>query len=71
MPKTSQITRVGRRKIELSNLEKVLYPSDHILKAELIEYYLKVAPTVLAHVKGRPLSVVRYPDGIDAECWRE
>lgn len=67
MPKTSQITRVGKRKIELSNLEKVLYPGDHILKAELIEYYLKIAPTVLAHLKGRPLSLVRYPDGIDGE----
>jgi len=67
MPRTSQIARVGKRKIELSNLEKVLYPDDHILKAELIEYYLKVAPTVLAHVKGRPLSLVRYPDGIDGE----
>ena len=67
MPRTSQITRVNKRKIELSNLEKVLYPADHILKAELIEYYLKVAPTILAHVKGRPLSLVRYPDGIEGE----
>ncbi len=67
MPRTSQITRVGKRKIELSNLEKVFYPDDHILKAELIEYYLKVAPTILAHAKGRPLSLVRYPDGIDGE----
>ncbi len=67
MPRTSQITRVGKRKIELSNLEKVFYPDDQILKAELIEYYLKVAPTILAHVKGRPLSLVRYPDGIDGE----
>ena len=67
MPKTSQIAQVGKRKIELSNLEKVLYPNDHILKAELIEYYLKVAPTVLAHLKGRPLSLVRYPDGIVGE----
>jgi DNA ligase D-like protein (predicted ligase)/DNA ligase D-like protein (predicted polymerase)/DNA ligase D-like protein (predicted 3'-phosphoesterase) len=67
MPRTSQITQVGKRKIELSNLEKVLYPNDHILKAELIEYYLKVAPTVLSHLKGRPLSLVRYPDGIEGE----
>ena len=67
MPKTSQIARVGKRKIELSNLEKVLYPDGNILKAELIEYYLKLAPTVLAHLKGRPLSLVRYPDGIDGE----
>src|ERR1700693_3472291 len=69
MPRTSQITRVNKRKIELSNLEKVLYPADHILTAELIEYYLKAAPTILAHVKGRPLSLVRYPDGIGGESF--
>ncbi len=67
MARTSQIAQVGKRKIELSNLTKVLYPDDHILKAELIEYYLKVAPTILAHVKGRPLSLVRFPDGIAGE----
>ncbi len=67
--RTSQITQVGKRKIELSNLKKVLYPDDHIVKAELIEYYLKIAPTILAHVKGRPLSLVRYPDGIGGESF--
>lgn len=64
MQKTFQIARVGKREVELSNLKKVLYPGDHILKAELIEYYLKIAPTILAHATGRPLSLVRYPDGI-------
>ncbi|HYQ48357.1 MAG TPA: hypothetical protein VEP69_04760, partial [Thermodesulfovibrionales bacterium] len=67
MPRTSRTVRVGRRKIELSNLGKVLYHDDQILKAELIGYYLKAAPTILAHLKGRPLSLVRYPDGIDGE----
>ena len=67
MARSSQIAQVGKRKIELSNLTKVLYPEDHILKAELIEYYLKVAPTILAHLKGRPLSLVRFPDGINGE----
>ncbi|MHB8881084.1 MAG: non-homologous end-joining DNA ligase [Thermodesulfovibrionales bacterium] len=67
MARTSQRVRVNGRTIELSNLEKVLYPSGNILKAELIEYYLKVAPTVLSHVKGRPLSLVRYPEGIEGE----
>ena len=67
MARTSQIAQVGKRKIELSNLKKVLYPDDHILKAELIEYYLTMAPTLLAHVKGRPLSLVRFPDGITGE----
>ena len=67
MPRTIQTAQVGKRKIELSNLEKVLYPDDRILKAEMIQYYLQVAPTILAHLKGRPLSLVRYPDGIDGE----
>jgi DNA ligase D-like protein (predicted ligase)/DNA ligase D-like protein (predicted polymerase)/DNA ligase D-like protein (predicted 3'-phosphoesterase) len=67
--RTAQITQVGKRKIELSNLDKVLYPEDHILKAQLIEYYFKMAPSVLAHVKGRPLSLVRYPDGIGGESF--
>ena len=68
-PRTSQIAQVGKRQIELSNLNKVLYPEDHIIKAQLIEYYLKIAPTILAHVKGRPLSLVRYPDGIHGESF--
>ena len=67
--RTSQITQVGKRKIELSNLSKVLYPDDHITKAQLIEYYFKIAPTILAHLKGRPLSLVRYPDGIGGESF--
>lgn len=69
MPKDSQITKVGKRKIELSNLKKVLFPDDHIIKAEVIEYYLKIAPTILNHIKGRPLSLVRFPDGIYGEMF--
>ena len=69
MPRTSQMAQVGKRKIELTNLEKVLWPEDGILKAELVQYYLGIAPTILAHIKGRPLSFVRYPDGIHGESF--
>lgn len=64
MGRTSQLVEVGKRKLELSNLEKVLYPEDHVLKAEVIQYYLKIAPTILNHIRERPLSLIRYPDGI-------
>src|ERR1051326_1229802 len=67
--RTSQITQVGKRTIELSNLSKVLYPDEQITKAQLIDYYFKIAPTILAHLKGRPLSLVRYPDGIQGESF--
>jgi bifunctional non-homologous end joining protein LigD len=67
--RSAQIAQVGKRKIELSNLQKVLYPDDQISKAEVIQYYFRIAPTILAHLKGRPLSVVRYPDGISGESF--
>ncbi|MDQ3021175.1 MAG: non-homologous end-joining DNA ligase [Bacteroidota bacterium] len=67
MAKDSQIVNVGKRKLELSNLKKILFPDDDIVKAQVIEYYLKIAPTILNHIKGRPLSLVRFPDGIYGE----
>ncbi len=67
--KKSQWVTIGKRKIELSNLDKVLFPEDGILKAEIIEYYLKIAPTLLNHVKGRALTLIRFPDGIHGEMF--
>jgi bifunctional non-homologous end joining protein LigD len=64
-----QWTQVGKRKLELSNLDKVLFPDDHIVKAEVIAYYLKIAPTLLNHVKGRALTLIRFPDGIYGESF--
>ncbi|MFV1981584.1 MAG: DNA polymerase domain-containing protein, partial [Rhodothermia bacterium] len=69
MSRTSQLTQVGKRKLELSNLSKVLFPEDGIVKAQVVEYYLKIAPTILRHIKGRALSLVRYPDGIHGETF--
>ncbi|MGK7396347.1 MAG: non-homologous end-joining DNA ligase [Candidatus Cyclobacteriaceae bacterium M3_2C_046] len=67
MAKNSQFVEVGGRKIELSNLTKVLFPQKKIVKAEVIQYYLSVAPTILTHLKGRALSLIRYPEGIEGE----
>src|SRR5437868_14039879 len=61
----AQLVQVGKRQFEVSNLTKLLFPEDQISKAQLLEYYLKLAPSILAHLKGRPLSVVRFPEGID------
>jgi len=69
MAKKSQWALIGKRKVELSNLDKVLFPEDGIVKAEVIEYYLKIAPTLLNHVKGRALTLIRFPDGIHGESF--
>ncbi len=65
MAKTFQMTSVGRRKLKLSNLSKVLYPGIQLLKAEVIQYYLNIAPIILNHIKRRPMSTIRFPDGIN------
>lgn len=67
--RSSQVVQIGRRQVEISNLTKVLYPEDHITKAHVLEYYLKTASTVLAQLKGRPLSMLRFPEGITGESF--
>lgn len=67
--KQSQWVQIGKRQVELSNLDKVLFPEDGVLKAEIIEYYLRLAPTLLNHVKGRALTLIRFPDGIHGEMF--
>jgi bifunctional non-homologous end joining protein LigD len=67
--KATQWVTVGKRQVELSNLEKVLFPDDGIVKAEVIEYYLKIAPTLLTYVKGRAMTLIRFPDGIYGESF--
>jgi DNA ligase D-like protein (predicted ligase)/DNA ligase D-like protein (predicted polymerase)/DNA ligase D-like protein (predicted 3'-phosphoesterase) len=67
--KKSQWASVGKREVELTNLDKVLFPEDGVVKAQVIEYYLKIAPTLLNHVKGRALTLIRFPDGITGESF--
>lgn len=67
--KNTQWAQVGKREIELSNLDKVLFPEDGVIKAQVISYYLHIAPTLLKYVKGRALTLIRYPDGINGESF--
>ena len=60
---------VGGRELTLTNLDKVLYPpvDDHpgVTKAQIIDYYARIAPTILPHLAGRCLTFLRFPDGAD------
>ncbi len=59
------LVKVGRREIELSNPDKVMYPDPGLTKADVAAYYERIADTMLPHVRDRPVSMRRYPDGID------
>ncbi len=62
---------VENRKLVVSNLDKVLYPKDGFTKGELINYYIRIAPVLLPHLKDRPLTMKRYPDGVEGEFFYE
>ena len=57
---------VDGRQLTLSNLDKVLYPAAGFTKAQVIDYYLNVAPMLLPHIASRPVTIKRYPEGVDA-----
>src|ERR1700732_1992744 len=62
---------VEDRKIQVSNLDKVLYPKVGFTKGQVIDYYIRVAPVLLAHLKDPPLTMKRYPNGVGAEFFYE
>ncbi|HEY1238489.1 MAG TPA: non-homologous end-joining DNA ligase [Solirubrobacterales bacterium] len=63
MAKGTEVT-IGRRKVKLTNLDKVLYPKTKTTKAEVIDYYARVADVLLPHLKSRPLTLRRFPEGV-------
>jgi bifunctional non-homologous end joining protein LigD len=58
-------------KVEFTNLDKILFPKPKITKAQVIEYYIKVAPKMLSFLADRPIVLTRYPNGIDKEGFYE
>jgi bifunctional non-homologous end joining protein LigD len=70
--KSEKVTvRVGRHELTLSNLTKVLYPEVGFTKGQVIDYYTRIAPVMLPHLKDRPLTLKRYPDGVDGKFFFE
>jgi bifunctional non-homologous end joining protein LigD len=60
---------VDGRTLTLTNLAKVLYPRTGFTKAEVLSYYQQVAPVLLPHIADRPLTLKRYPDGVEGEAF--
>ena len=70
MSKKAELVVEGRT-LAVSNLDKVLYPKANFTKGEVIHYYIQIAPVLLPHLKDRPLTMKRYPNGVEAEFFYE
>jgi len=70
MPEKAQLVVDGKT-LAVSNLHKVLYPKPGFTKAQVIDYYIRIAPVLLPHLKDRPLTMKRYPDGVEGQFFYE
>lgn len=71
MPADRLRVEVAGRTLELSNLDKVLYPAAGFTKGEVIDYYTRVAPVLLPHLSDRALTRIRFPNGVDGGSFFE
>jgi bifunctional non-homologous end joining protein LigD len=61
---SKSVVEVDGRRLQLSNLDKVLYPETGFTKGEVVDYYARIAPVLLPHIADRPMSFQRFPDGV-------
>jgi bifunctional non-homologous end joining protein LigD len=62
---TKATLEVAGRKVDVSNLDKIFYPKVGFTKGQVIDYYIRVSEVLLPHLKDRPISLKRYPDGVE------
>ncbi len=70
-PRDKAAVEVEGRELELSNLDKVLYPQTGFTKGELIDWYARIGEALLPHLRGRPLTLKRYPEGVEGKHFYE
>ena len=70
MPSETVVDVEGRH-LKLSNLDKVLYPEAGFTKGQVIDYFVRIAPVLLPHLHGRPLTMKRYPNGVSGQFFYE
>src|SRR5579871_1481366 len=71
MPKTKATFEIDGHELQLSNLDKVLYPDSGFSKGQVINYLVNIAPVLLPHLQDRPLTMKRYPNGVNSEFFYE
>ncbi len=70
MPAPTTVEVAGRQ-LTLTNLDKILYPATGFTKGQVIDYAIRIAPVLIPHLAGRPLTMKRYPNGVDAQYFFE
>ena len=65
----ADVVKKGTREVRFSNLDKLFWPNEGITKGDLLGYYQAVAPVLVPHLKGRPFTMRRYPDGVDGKAF--
>jgi len=68
---SSQTIEIEGKHLKLTNLEKVLYPGSGFTKGQMIDYYARIAPVLIPHLAGRPVTLKRYPEGVDKQFFFE
>ena len=68
---TATVAVIEGREVRLTNLDKVLWPDIGLTKAALVDYYVRIADVLLPHLAGHPLTLHRFPDGVDGPHWYE
>jgi bifunctional non-homologous end joining protein LigD len=62
---TKQSLNINGTKVDVTNLDKIFYPKAQFTKGDVIDYYVRISPVLLPHLKGRPITLKRYPDGVE------
>ncbi len=63
--------RIGNKEVALSNLDKVLFPENGFTKGQVVDFYRRIAPCILPHLRSRPITLKRFPNGVTAEHFYE
>jgi bifunctional non-homologous end joining protein LigD len=67
--KISTTIAIGKHQLSISNLGKVYYPATRFTKVQVIEYYARIAPVLLPHLRGRAITLKRFPDGVEKKAF--
>ena len=71
LPEKGGVVEIDGRQIKLTNLDKVLYPKTGFTKGGMVDFYRRIAPVLVSHLEGRPLTLKRYPNGVEDKFFFE